>query len=78
MNNLLTEVVVIATLVALPEQYRHALRHIDPQKSIEVSNYSCEDSQSHGLGHSVIRKVPATESGDLQVEFHDDGSIQPL
>jgi len=74
-NDLLTEVVVIPALVTLSEQYRHTFRHIDPQKSVEVSNHSCKNSQSHSLGHSVICKVPTTESRNLQVEFYDDGSV---
>jgi len=74
-NDLLTEVIVIPALVTLSEQYRHALRHIDPQKSVKVSNHSRKNSQGHSFGHSVIRKVPTTESGNLQVEFYDDGSV---
>ena len=75
MSNLLTQVVVIPAPVTLPEQYRHTFRHIDPQKSVEVSNHSCENSEGYGLGHSMIRKVPATESGNLQVELYYDSSI---
>lgn len=75
MNDLLAEVVVIPTLVTLPEQYRHALRHINPQKPVEVSNHSCENGKSHSLSHSVIREVPTTECGNLQVEFYDDSPI---
>jgi hypothetical protein len=71
----LTKVVVIPTFVTFPEQYRHTLRHIDPQKSIEVPNHSCENSQGHSLRHSVIREVPTAESGDLQIELYDDSSI---
>jgi hypothetical protein len=50
MNDLLTEVVVIPALVTLSEQYRHALRHINPQKSIEVSNHGRENSQGYSFG----------------------------
>ena len=75
MNDLLTQVVVISALVTLSEQYRHALRHIDPQKSIEIPNHSCENGQGNSLSHSVIRKMPTTESGNLQVEFYDDSPI---
>jgi len=75
MNDLLTKVVVIPTLVTLSEQYRHALCHIDPQKSIEVSDHGCENGKGHSLSHSVIRKVPTAEGGNLQVELYDDSSI---
>lgn len=75
MKDLLAEVVVITVVVTLSEQYRHALSHIDPQKSIEVSDHSCDDGKGYSLGHSVIREVPATESGDLQVEFCDNGTV---
>ena len=78
MNDSLTEVVVIPTLVTLSEQYRHTLRHINSQKSVEVSNHSCEDSQDYGFGQSMVRKVPTTESGNLQVELYDDSSVQTL
>jgi hypothetical protein len=74
-SDLLTEVVVIPALVTLSEQYRHTLRHIDPQKSIEVSDQSCEDSQRYSFCQPVIREVPTTEGGNLQVEFYDDSSI---
>jgi hypothetical protein len=77
-NDLLTEIVVIPILVTLSEQDRHALRHINPQKSVEVCNHSCENGHDYGLGHSVIREVPTTEGGNLQVEFYDDSSIQTL
>ena len=74
-NDSLTEVVVIPTLVTFSEQHRHTLRHVDPQKSVEVSNHSRENSQGNSLGHSMVREVPTTESGDLQVELYYDGSI---
>ena len=75
MNDLLTEVVVIPALVTLSEQYRHALRHIDSQKSVVVSNHGCEDSQGYGFGQSVVREMPTTESGNLQIELYDDSSV---
>jgi len=77
-NDSLTEVVVIPALVTLSEQYRHALRHINSQKSVEVSNHGCEDSQDYGFGQSMVRKVPTTKSGNLQVELYDDSSVQTL
>jgi len=76
--DLLTEVVVIPIIVALSEQYRHTLCHIDPQKSIEVSDHSCDNSKGYSLGHSVIHEVPTTEGGNLQVEFCDNGAVQTL
>lgn len=43
MNDLLTEVIVIPATVTLSEQYRHAFRHIDSQKSVKVSNHRSDD-----------------------------------
>lgn len=77
-NDLLTEVVVIPALVTLSEQYRHALRHIDPQKSVEVSNHACENGKGYGFGQSMVREMPTTESGNLQVKLYDDSSVQTL
>ena len=77
-NNLLTEVVVIPALVTLPEQYRHAFRHIDPQKSVEVSNHACENGKGYSLGQSMVREMPTAECGNLQVELYDDSSVQTL
>jgi len=73
--DLLAEVVIIPIIVTLSEQYRHTLRHIDPQKSIEVSDHSCDNGKGYSLGHSVIREVPTTESGNLQIEFCYDGAV---
>ena len=42
-NDLLTEVIVIPATVTLSEQYRHAFRHIDSQKSVKVSNHRSDD-----------------------------------
>ena len=75
MNDLLTEVVVIRTVVTLSEQYRHTLRHIDPQKSIEVADHGREKSEGYSLSHSVIREVPTAESSNLQVELYDESPI---
>lgn len=75
MNDLLTEVIVIPAAVTLSEQYRHAFRHIDPQKPVEVSNHRRDDSQSYSLGHSVICEMSTTESRNLEIELDDDGSV---
>lgn len=74
----LAEVVVVAAALALLEQDRHALGHVDPEEVVEVRHERGRAREDDSLGDAVARQVFAPERGDLQVVLDDERAVQSL
>lgn len=64
--------------LALAEENRHALRHIDPDETVEVPDHRGDSCQDDGLRDREAVEVLPSEGRYLQVEFHDQSTVQTL
>lgn len=74
----LAKVIIIAPTLTLLEQNLQALRHIDPQKLVEVANDGGDSGEGDGLCDAVCSEVLSSESGYLQVKLDDKRSVETL
>lgn len=74
----LANVVYIPCPFTFAKENGHALRHVDPQEPIGVSNQSCERSKNDCFSHSVFRQVFLPKSSHLDVELDHQCTIQTL
>lgn len=73
---LLAQLIVVMIAFALLEQYFHALRHVDPQEHVGVTNDRCHDCKNYCLSDGVRRQVLLAEDLHLQVPLYDEGAVE--
>ena len=64
--------------LALAEENRHALRHVDPDETIEVPDHGSDSCQDHGFRDREVVEVLPSEDRYLQIEFHNQSTVQTL
>lgn len=77
-EDVLAEIVVVSSSLALLEEYGHALRHVDPKIPVEIRDDRCHSGQRDSLEDAVVGQMLATEGGDLKVVLDDEGTVETL
>src|SRR5690242_3626407 len=72
---LLAQLIVVMIAFALLKQYFHALRHVDPQKHIWITDNRCHDRKNYCLSDGVRRQVLLAEDLHLQIPLYDEGAV---
>ena len=70
--------VIVACAVAFAEEYLHALRHVDPHEVVEPADHGRDRRERDGLGDGVVLQVPLAEGSHLEVELHNEGTVETL
>jgi hypothetical protein len=74
----LAYVIDVPAIVALAEEDRHALRHVDAQKLVRVPDHRGHSREHDRLRHAVLGEELPPERRNLEVEFHDKGAVESL
>ena len=77
-HSLADAIVVAFHSLALAEENRHALRHVDPDETIEVPDHGSDSRQDHGFRDREVVEVLPSEDRYLQIEFHNQSTVQTL
>jgi hypothetical protein len=77
-SDALAEVLVVAAALALAEEDREALGHVDAQEAVEVADRGRDACKHDGLGDGVVREVLAPERSELHVELDHDRAVDAL
>ena len=76
--DVLAQMVIVSTSLALTEQDRHALSHVNSKKSIPVSDDAGECGKCHCFGDRVVSQMLPAECGPLHIELDHEGAVETL
>ena len=65
----------VTSVFTLAEEDGHALRHINSQKSIKISDHGSQSGYGHHLRNAMLAEMFSTERRYLHMELDHKGTI---
>lgn len=74
-EDVLAEVVIVSSGLALTKENGHHLSHVNAEESVKIANDSRQRRQRHCFNDWQVDKVFAAEGRKLHVEFDHESAI---